>query len=239
MATVGSVAARRASGLSAQVLAAQSPSPSATASSRMLHENPRLRVFDWRAGAAGDVYVTHAVPTVRWLVLSGADPTPSPEFFAAGSSANRRGGSRELVFEILGEPRYSEEEVRSVLAAPAWPTDVGSTLMLQNRYVRMWDFRSSKGMNKHDFHQHCLDNAFVVIGEGHLNVYSPSDLKDPGAAKAVFQRAVHFSDGEVSWHSVEHGGYESDGVTPIASANLHSVDNISSAEFREYLIELK
>lgn len=49
-------------------------------------------------------------------------------------------------------------------------------LALDNQHVRMWDFRASLGMDKNDFHQHILDNAWVVIGDGSsLNVYIPED----------------------------------------------------------------
>ena len=219
---------------------ASEASASEFATVKLLRETERLRVFDFRAGPGADVQVTHELPTVRWQILDGSEPTPMPEFFAAGSTGQRQGERREFVFELLTEPRYTAEEVRALLAAPTWPTEVGRTLMLENEYCRMWDFRSSTGpLDKNEFHQHCLDNAFVVIGEGHLNLYVPSDLNDPSKAEAVFRCPVNFVDGQVAWTPVGKGGYDEDGVTPKIPACLHSIDNACDDEFREYLIELK
>lgn len=218
---------------------------SAPASCVVLRETERLRVLEFRAGPGADVRVTHALPTVRWQVLDGSQPTPMPEFFAAGSAAQRRGERREFVFEFLSEPRCTAGEVRALLAAPTWPTEVGSALMLENEYCRMWDFRlcSSRGSagegHKSEFHQHCLDNAFVVIGESRLNLYVPSNLNDPSKAEPVFQCPVNLVDGQVVWTPVGKGGYDDDGVTPKIPACLHSIDNAGDDEFREYLIELK
>jgi len=120
-------------------------------------------------------------------------------------------------------------------AALAW-----QVLKLENDRVRMWDFRSSLGMDRNTFHQHVLDNAWVVIGDGSsLNVYVPGHIDADGALAAERVKTVAFSDGFVSWTAVDNGGFDADGKTRLAPLFLHSVDNAGEAEFREYLIELK
>ena len=56
-------------------------------------------------------------------------------------------------------------------------------------------------------------------------------------------KTVSFHDGFVSWTTVDNGGFGEDGVTPLMPQCLHSVDSAVgadvTAEFREYLIELK
>ena len=53
-----------------------------------------------------------------------------------------------MVFELLQEPRHSEAKVRQLVAASSWPTAPGQVMMLENHLVRMWDFRSSLGMDR-------------------------------------------------------------------------------------------
>ena len=53
-----------------------------------------------------------------------------------------------MVFELLQEPRHSEDKVRQLVAASSWPTAPGQVMMLENHLVRMWDFRSSLGMDR-------------------------------------------------------------------------------------------
>jgi len=203
-----------------------------------LHENPRLRILDVRLQPGSSTSSFLGRPTVRWQVLDASATTPPPAFHPAGAEftiANPgQQERRDLVFEILHEPERNDEEVQQLMAATSWPTAPGQVMMLENRYVRMWDFRSSLGMDRQDFHQHVLDNAWVVLGDGSaLNVFSPD-----GQGGARFEKTVAFHDGFVSWSSVDNGGFAEDGA-PLAPKCLHSVDNAAHAEFREYLIELK
>ena len=123
-------------------------------------------------------------------------------------------------------------DAKIAAAVLAW-----QVLKLENDRVRMWDFRSSLEMDRNAFHQHVLDNAWVVIGDGSsLNVYVPGTGSAPAVEKV---KTVAFSDGFVSWTAVDKGGFDTDGKTRLTPSLLHSVDNTSEAEFWEYLIELK
>ena len=218
--------------------AASSPS-SSSSRTRVLFCNERLRVLDTRITPGATRSFEHTVPTVRWQVLHPEEPTPAPHFFEAGASSVVTNGSaveerRDLVFEILQPPRYSEAKVAALLEAPQWPTGVGSELRLENRLARLWDFRSSHGMHKGQQHQHTLDNAFVIIGSAELDVYQPDAERVPSLVKHISAE-----DGDVVWNTVSNGGFEADGATPVSPQCLHSVENTAEKEFREYLIELK
>ena len=210
---------------------------------RELFRNERLRVLDTRLAPRSRRRWCHAVPTVRWQAVGDHLPTPTPDFFEAGSSVTVSNGSaheerREIVFEILQSPRYTEAEVTHLLNRPSWPTEVGTKLMFENRLMRLWDFRSSHGMHKHQLHLHTLDNAFVILGAAKLNVYKP----EQGAAQPAqptLVKSIVAEDGDVVWNTVAHGGFEADGITPVSPQCLHSVENCAEDEFREYLIELK
>ena len=109
-------------------------------------------------------------------------------------------------------------------------------MLLENEYVRMWDFHSPVAIGV--FHQHVMDYAFVVLGNcSALNLYHPDTRLSNGSR---YDGTFAFHDGQVSWSSVNHGGFMPDGTTPDAPAALHSVDTRGMrAEFREYLVELK
>jgi len=214
----------------------------------VLFENARLRVLDVRvAPGCVERMEHHHHCCVRWEVLDASLQSPSPTFHPQGTASivdNTTGAAerRDLVFEVLlASPRHTNEGVVRLMAAAApYGTDPGQVLKLENDHVRMWDFRSSLGMDRNTFHQHVLDNAWVVIGDGSsLNVYVPGHIDADGALAAERVKTVAFSDGFVSWTAVDNGGFDADGKTRLAPLFLHSVDNAGEAEFREYLIELK
>ena len=124
----------------------------AASTTTLLHENPRLRILDVRTQPGCTASARHSLPTVRWQVLDASAPTPLPAFCPAGTevSITNRGEleRRDMVFELLQEPRHSEAKVRQLVAASSWPTAPGQVMMLENDLVRMWDFRSSLGMDR-------------------------------------------------------------------------------------------
>eukprot|EP00937_MAST-01D_sp_MAST-1D-sp2_P008051 g8051.t1 len=214
--------------------------------SRVLFANERLRVLDWRLQPGQSANATNAGPTVRWQILGDGDPVPEPRFYEAGTcvtvshppgSAEER---REFVFEVLqAQPKYTEAQVAELLRAPAYPTGVGSKMFFENHLVRMWDFHSAgKNTGMDEFHQHVLDYAFVVIGNGSaLNLYHPNASLANGTQ---YDDTFGFADGHVSWEAIDNGGFEPGGATPIMPGCLHSVDVQGiGRRFREYLIELK
>eukprot|EP00965_Chrysotila_dentata_P232815 6199213-Pleurochrysis_carterae.AAC.1 len=126
-------------------------------------------------------------------------------------------------------PKYTEEQVQKLLDAAVWPTEVGSALLLENHLCRLWDFRSSLGMHCEDIHQHCLDNAFVVLGPSRLNLYSVD-----ASGKPIFERQVELHDRQVVWTEIKNGGFSEDGQTLLSPQCLHSVDNAADSEFRDF-----
>lgn len=124
----------------------------AASTTTLLHENTRLRILDVRTQPGCTASARHSLPTVRWQVLDASAPTPLPAFCPAGTevSITNRGEleRRDMVFELLQEPRHSEDKVRQLVAASSWPTAPGQVMMLENDFVRMWDFRSSLGMDR-------------------------------------------------------------------------------------------
>ena len=211
------------------------PAAPAPPAAQLLFANERLRVLDRTLPPRAELNVTHSVPTATWQVLDASEPTPPPRWFDAGGHEHVANPAprerRDLVFEVLQPPRYTEAEVDALLAAPDWPTGVGSFMRLENAHARLWDFHSPVGMGA--FHMHVLDNAWVVIGNGSLSLYEPD-----GHGGAKFDGTFNLTDRHVSWNPIDHGGFDSHGV-PIQPAALHRVDNAAPTEYREYLIELK
>ena len=211
-------------------------------SSRVLFDNERLRIIDYRLAPGAQANLTNTVPTVRWQIKGADEDIPMPTFHAAGTCtpmSHSAGGTAEhrfFVFEVKGPPKYGEERVRELLRAPNYTSAVGSRMFLENDLVRMWDFHSPVGMD--EFHQHVLDYAFVVIGNhSALNLFHPNASLPNGTQ---YDATFGFMDGHVSWEAVDNGGFEPDGKLPIMPGCLHSVDTRGiSHEFREYLIELK
>lgn len=216
-------------------------------SSILLEENARLRVTERvTPPGASPQMVKHKFPTVRWEVYEASEPTTMPVFYEADSEVEYEGVNptkdprHDIIFELLdGQPRYSESEIQELREkAKPWTTDVGNELLFENDYVRLWDFRESKGMYADDLHLHVLDYAFVVLGEGNLKFYKP-DLENNN--ELVYIKELKFPDRHVEWISLPHGGFEADKKTPSVPAALHSVGPVDwdSPEFREFLIELK
>jgi hypothetical protein len=212
--------------------------------STVLFANERLRVLDFRLPAGAVANVSNTVPTVRWQIRGASDPIPAPSFYEAGTCATVASAleenRRDFVFEVLQPPRYTAAQVDALLRAPQQRSNmsvaVGSSMFLENEYVRMWDFHSPVGMDV--FHQHVLDYAFVVIGNhSSLNLFHPSSAWPNGSQ---YDATFGFRDGHVSWEAIGNGGYEPGGTTPVMPGCLHSVDTRGFDEqFREYLIELK
>ena len=208
---------------------------------KTIFANERLRVIDERLAPGMSANLSIPFPSVRWRVLGAGAPLPTPRFFPAGACVSVHNDEpnterSDLVFQVLQPPRYSAKQFEALLAAPTFTTVVGSNMWLENEYVRMWDFHSPVGMET--FHQHVLDYAFVVLGNGSaLNLFKPdADARNGSEYVASFG----FSDRQVSWSEVAHGGFKPDGKTPDAPGALHSVDTRGfDHPFREYLIELK
>jgi len=223
---------------------------------RKLFENHRLCIYDHYILPGTTVKWNNDRPTVRWQIYADVNMIPAPVFSEAGTvseiSNPRRDNvlRRDYVFEIVqSQPKYTESEVRRLLTDPEWPTDVGSNLFFENRFVRMWDFHAPDGMGS--FHLHTLDNAFVVIGAGRaLDFWKPlidrpttkgqyklDQVPHEKVAEITFNRN---SDGYVNWSEIKDGGFHAHNHQPIIPQCLHAVTQPEGRpQFGEYLIELK
>eukprot|EP00929_Paragymnodinium_shiwhaense_P101772 TRINITY_DN64945_c0_g1_i1.p1 TRINITY_DN64945_c0_g1~~TRINITY_DN64945_c0_g1_i1.p1 ORF type:complete len:266 (-),score=11.57 TRINITY_DN64945_c0_g1_i1:240-1037(-) len=140
--------------------------------SELLLENHRLRILKCTLAAGVAAHVEHAVPTARWRVLDRTHATPAPIFCRAGEAIhldNTRGGQpmKEVVFQILQQPQRTSAELQAWESTRRWSGDLGTDMMLENEYCKLWDFRMlSHGGSPYDFHQHMLNYAVVFLHRG-------------------------------------------------------------------------
>lgn len=207
----------------------------------VLLESSRLRMLDFRLPAGKRVEVEHTVPTVRWEVLDPNLPTAWPMFFKGCSrhwventGAEER---REIVFEILGPPEKSEDEVRSLMNAAKYPTLIGTELMLENRYCRLVELKRPPGTTRpSEFHQHVLDYGMVFLHGSILKIWQPQE-KDQQEAEEVEE--VHFKDAHSIYKTIERGGFDEEGH-PHRGWAAHNVTNCQNDRWlRVYHVELK
>jgi hypothetical protein len=141
-------------------------------------------------------------------------------------SSNSTALFRQIWFEIKQEPTRSEEATKRILSDAIYTTDVGTELLLENRYCRVWDFSLPPGGgDPHEPHHHVLPYVFVYVAKGRLLGYS-HDGK-PGLFDSINE------DGDVSWFDIPDGaGHD---VT-----HAHAGKNgYPDLPMREYLVELK
>lgn len=206
----------------------------------ILFENDRVRVSDVRLPARECVQTTLGFPTVRWQVddgwQRGADgqkvrvPDKHVVFENSGTPCSIENAGtdlfRQVWFEIKQEPSRTEEEVRKVLSDAVYTTDVGTKLLLENRYCRVWDFYLGPGEGDPlTPHHHVLDYVFVYVAKGRLMGYS-HDGK-PGLFDSVNE------DGDVTWFDIPKGAEED---VNYAHGGKNGYDDLP---MREYLVELK
>ena len=125
----------------------------------LLFENERIRVSDFRLspGARGGTG-SHPYPTIRWQVgdgchileHNGADSSipavvddKSVLWIDAGDpfqcfNSHSSAEYRQICWEIKQPPRHTEDEVRAMLDGAIYSTEVGTTLLFENRFCRVW-----------------------------------------------------------------------------------------------------
>jgi len=136
-----------------------------TTASTVLFENDRIRVSDFRLppGASGGL-AEHTFPTVRWQVgaglhqlneASGSSPVEDKHVFwmEVGDPfvcTNLHTGDeyRQVCWEFKQPPKRTEAAVRDLLRGALYSTDVGTTMLFENAYCRVWDFFSRAGSRR-------------------------------------------------------------------------------------------
>ena len=204
---------------------------------KLLFENDRVCVSDLRLAKRGDsIRRTLQYPTVRWQVNEGIRagdvvvPDKTVVFDEPQTICEIENGGdtefRQIWFEIKQDPKRSEEVTRKLLDSAIYSTDVGTELLLENKYCRVWDFYYGPGEGDPlKPHHHVLDYVFVYVAKGRLLGYS-HDGK-PGLFDSVNE------DGDVTWFDLPDGAEKDPNC---AHGGKNGYDDIP---MREYLVELK
>lgn len=133
---------------------------------------------------------------------------------------------RQIWFEIKQEPRRNEEETRKLLESAIYSTDVGTELLFENRYGRVWDFYYEPGGGDPSVpHHHVLDYVFVYVAKGRLLGYTHDG--EPGLFDSVNK------DGDVTWFDLP------DGAEKDPNCAHGGKNGYPDLPMREYLVELK
>jgi hypothetical protein len=214
----------------------------------LLFENERMRITDFRLppGASGGL-AKHGYPTVRWQVGDGllqvldsecgataaatAVADKHVDWVDAGLSflvtnAHASEEFRQVCWEFKQPPRRTEAEVRQLLDAAIYTTDVGTALLFENQYCRVWDFFLEPGEGDiGQPHHHVLDYCFVYVAAGRL-LGSHHD-GTPGLFDSVNE------DCDVTWFDIPESA---PGDPRFAHGGRNGYED---QPMREYLVELK
>ena len=206
----------------------------------VLYDNDRVRVSDMRLEPGASLIADHAYATVRWQVedgihaLNGAEPCRVADkevfFVEQGETWSLRNTGdaeyRQILFELKQPPRRSEEEVSALLASAIYSTDVGTELLFENRWCRVWDFSFEPGGGAFDeVHHHVLDYVFCFVYPGRL-LLSHHDGR-PGLADSIN------GENDVTWNEIP------DGAASIHTFAHGGKNGLDDRPMREYLVELK
>lgn len=145
---------------------------------------------------------------------------------AVASDSPPAGGFRQIWFEIKQEPTRSEVATQRVLSNAIYPTDVGTDLLLENRYCRVWDFYLPPGGGEpSEPHHHVLPYVFVYVAKGRLLGFAHDGR--PGLFDSINE------DGDVSWFDIPDGAEQD---VDYAHGGKNGYPDLP---LREYLVELK
>ena len=121
---------------------------------KILFENHRVCVSDIRL-QKGEAYSrVMKFPTVRWQVDEGIDKSigrvadkqvffqdPDTSCDLCNAAVDDDSVFRQVWFELKQPPRRSEEQTKEILKRAIYTTDVGTELLFENRWCRVWDFK--------------------------------------------------------------------------------------------------
>jgi len=207
---------------------------------RLLFENERVRVSDFRLAPEASGEADHVFPTVRWQVGVGSHDLGSGLelvqdrqvfFVEAGQRWQLRNAGpdvyRQVLFEIKQPPKYTAEQVKERLARARYSTDVGTALLFDNHLCRVWDFylEPGEGNPLENTHHHVLDYCFVYVAPGRLLGYHHDGR--PGLFDSVNE------DNDVTWFDIAESAPDD---PTFAHGGKNGYDD---RPMREYLVELK
>ena len=134
---------------------------------------------------------------------------------------------RQIWFEIKGDkPKYTEKEIQHKLSKSIYPSNVGTKLLFENCWCRVWDFYlEPDGGNPNEPHHHCLDYVFIYVAKGRLLGYTHDG--QPGLFDSINE------DCDVTYFDIPENAYLD---VNYAHGGKNGYDTIP---MREYLVELK
>lgn len=218
---------------------------------KLLFENERLQVWDFRLPPQKSVSIRHDTPTIRWQVDQGShclevnnnaddkkqeDVADRKVFHVTKGThwqLTNTGDSvyRQSVFCLKSDtPKYSEEQVRELFLQAIYSTDVGTALLFENELCRVWDFylAPGEGGGKDTVHHHCLDYVFINVAPSRLLGLHPETLD---MDNLLFDSIS--DDNQVTWNTIpETAGQDK----TFAHGGKNGYDD---RPMREYLVELK
>lgn len=228
---------------------------------RLLFDNERVQVYDFRLPVGESVTIPHHKPTIRWqvdqgchsLIEQGEQSTAKQEsglvpdrtvYFVppgttwkltnlakAAEADDHLGIYRQIIFELESEkPRYTEQQVQELFQQAIFSTNVGTTLLLENELVRVWDFYldPGEGGGVETVHHHCLDYVFINVAPSRLLGLHPETLD---LNNLLFDSIS--DDNQVTWNSIPETAAKD-------KSFAHGGKNgYVDRPMREYLIELK
>jgi hypothetical protein len=218
---------------------------------RLLFENDRVRISDLRLPPGESIKIALTFPTVRWQVgdaihqgaaannkidervlvkdkhVTFEESGTHCEIVNLGRALDDDSVSRQIWFEIKQQqPRRSEEETQELLAKAIHTTNVGTELLFENRWCRVWDFYLEAGEGDPKLpHHHVLDYVYVYVAPGRLLGYTHDGT--PGLFDSIND------DGDVTFNDIPEGA-EADVTYAHGAKNGHN-----DRPMREYLVELK
>jgi len=218
---------------------------------KVLLENERVRIVDIKIEPNHSHVLKFAHPTITWQCTEGSHSfslNGSPKttqvvkdknvcFYPAKSTIDitNTGASvyRQLIFEMLIPPKYSEAEFQGLIKRALHSTTVGDYIIFENEYCRVWDLVIPPGGGTvESLHQHVVDYAFVPYGP------HPHDLIAHDVNSEVMAE-YHFNDGDVKFSHIRNGGFEADGKT-LEKWPTHWPENANKEfAFIEALVEFK
>lgn len=216
-----------------------------------LFVNERVRVFDFVLSPNESIKIEHNFPSVRWNINEcevslGVDNESNKQAHFSNKQTfwiekgcnwtlQNTGDNdvRQIIFEILQPPKYTNDQCDAMLAKSKFSTAVGTEKLFENDWVRLWDFYFAPGAgDKTDVHQHTIDYVFVIIGnfEQRLLGYDEN-------GKQIFDSVT--TDGDVEFTQVTNGGFNEDNTTVQNIARHAPINGSSVNPYVEYLVELK
>jgi len=138
---------------------------------------------------------------------------------------------RQILFEIKQPPKYDQEQVDHMLQTSrqlGFSPDVGTELLLDNKFCRVWDFylEPGEGGGPEFIHHHTMDYVFMLVADSRLLGYHHDGR--PGLFDSINKN------NDVLWTFIPPNAF----LNPQEFAH-GGKNGYEDRPLREYLVELK